>query len=84
MSDQALRDAGIQPTTMRIAIGMEDPRTLVAHLIKAAKLALDPAAPGFSTRFPTPKQIDAIYRKHYANVHKTFVEQLSPMSELLK
>jgi cystathionine beta-lyase/cystathionine gamma-synthase len=84
MSDQALRDAGIQPTTMRIAIGMEDPRTLVAHLIKAAKLALDPAAPGFSTRFPTPKQIDAIYRKHYVNVHTRYVDNLPRTADLLK
>lgn len=84
MGDQALRDAGIQPTTMRIALGIEDPRTLLVHLIKASELALDPAAPGFSKKFPSAATIDAIYRKHYAEVHKRYVEHLQPTSELMK
>lgn len=84
MSDEALRSAGIQPTTVRIAVGAEDPRTILAHIIRTSELTIDHAAPGFSKKFLSPDKIDAIYRKHYANVHKTFVEQLSPMSELLK
>lgn len=84
MSDTALRAAGIQPTTVRISIGMEDPRTLLAHLIKASQLALDPVAPGFSARFPSPEKIDAIYRKHYMAVHEKYLSSLKPMAELVK
>lgn len=84
MSDDALRQAGIQPTTLRIALGLEDPRTIIAHIIKVAQLTLDPVAPGFSDKFPKPAEIDAIYRKHYNDVHKRYVEALPPMSELLK
>jgi O-acetylhomoserine/O-acetylserine sulfhydrylase-like pyridoxal-dependent enzyme len=84
MSDQALRDAGIQPTTIRIAVGLEDPRSLVAHLIKAAKLALDPVAPGFSSKFPSAAKIDAIYRKHYIEVHGRYVKSLPSTAELLQ
>jgi hypothetical protein len=68
----------------RSAVGAEDPRTILAHIIRTSELTIDHAAPGFSKKFLSPDKIDAIYRKHYANVHKTFVEQLSPMSELLK
>nr|MCU0688984.1 PLP-dependent transferase [Phycisphaerales bacterium] len=84
MSDQALRDAGIQPTTIRIAVGLEDPRSLVAHLIKASKLALDPVAPGFSSKFPNAAKIDAIYRKHYTEVHARYVKSLPSTADLLQ
>lgn len=84
MSDDALRAAGIEPTTMRIAVGMEDPRTLIAHLMKAAMLSLEPASPGFVAKFPPPEEIDAIYRKHYIEVHTRYVTAQSPMTELVK
>src|SRR5262245_4518795 len=51
----ALLEAGITPTTIRFAIGDEDPRDLVAHLVAAAKLAIDPEVPGFSAEFPDPE-----------------------------
>ncbi|CAN5724860.1 hypothetical protein BH11PLA1_BH11PLA1_21810 [soil metagenome] len=83
MSDAALRAAGIEPTTVRIAIGIEDPRTLIAHLIKASQLILDEAAPGFSAKFPSSEKIDAIYRKHHLAVNKKVLDALAPMDELL-
>ncbi|MGQ0628298.1 MAG: trans-sulfuration enzyme family protein [Phycisphaerales bacterium] len=83
MSDAALRAAGIEPTTVRVAIGIEDPRTLAAHLVKAAELSLDPVAPGFSRRFPSMEKLDAIYRKHYTAVHKKYVDSLAPAASLL-
>lgn len=83
MSDAALREAGIQPTTVRVSVGVEDPRTVIAHLIKAAQLALDPVSPGFSGRFPEPEEIDAIYRRHYTEVHQRYAQAQRPMRELL-
>lgn len=84
MSEQALKDAGISPTTVRVAVGAEDPRTLMAHLIKAAEGTLDPVVPGFSKKFPTPEQCDAIYMKHYKAVHEKYVASQPKMTELLK
>jgi O-acetylhomoserine (thiol)-lyase len=83
MGEQALRDAGISPTTVRVAVGAEDPRTLMAHLIKAAESTLDGAVPGFSTKFPSPEQCDAIYFKHYKAVHEKYMMHQPRMSELL-
>ena len=84
MSDEALRAAGIEPTTVRVAIGIEDPRALIAHLIKASELALDPVAPGFSKKFPSPDKIDAVYRKHYLEVHKRYIDAQKGTADLLK
>ncbi len=84
MSDAALRAAGIEPTTVRVAVGIEDPRTILAHMVKVAELALDPVAPGFSRKFPSADKLDTIYRKHYMDVHKRFVEHLQPSRELMQ
>ena len=83
MSEQALKDAGISPTTVRVAVGTEDPRTLMVHLIKAAEGTLDMDVPGFSNKFPTPEQCDAIYKKHYRAVHDTHIASLPSSAELM-
>ncbi len=84
MSNDALRAAGIEPTTVRISIGIEDPRTLIAHLIKASELVLDGASKGFSTKFPSAAKIDAIYRKHYMEVHQRYIDAQPGMSDLIR
>jgi cystathionine beta-lyase/cystathionine gamma-synthase len=82
LSDEALRDAGISPSTIRIAVGDEDPRTLIAHFLRAAELALDPARPGFSSRFMSFDEIDALYRSVYQDVHTRHVNEQPSMAEL--
>jgi cystathionine beta-lyase/cystathionine gamma-synthase len=74
LDDSALREAGIAPTTIRISVGAEDPRTLLAHLIRASELAIEPQRPGFVAGFPKPAEIDAVYRRTYADVHRRYVE----------
>lgn len=84
MSLQSLADAGIAPTTMRIAVGTEDPRTLIAHLVKAAESTLDLAAPGFSGQFAGAAAVDAMYKKHYIDVHTRYVNGQPGTAELMK
>jgi O-acetylhomoserine/O-acetylserine sulfhydrylase-like pyridoxal-dependent enzyme len=84
MSPKALKDAGIALTTTRVAVGTEDPRTLMAHLIKAAESTIEDARPGFVAKFPSPQQIDAIYRKHYLDVHTRYIDAQPKMNELMK
>jgi hypothetical protein len=71
------------PTTVRVAVGAEDPRTLMVHLIKAAESTLDADVPGFSKKFPKPDECDAIYRKHYKAVHEKYLDAQPKMAELL-
>ena len=84
LDEKALREAGISPTTIRIAIGDEDPRILLAHFMRAAELALDPVDPGFSGRFMKPAEIDALYRKIYIDAHTRYVDSQPPMTTLLQ
>jgi hypothetical protein len=51
--------------------------------MKAAEGTLDLVSPGFSAKFPGPEACDAIYRKHYKDVHNRYVESQPKMAELL-
>ena len=83
LSEEALREARITPTTIRIAVGDEDPRTLIAHFIRAAELIFDPIQPGFSEKFMTMDEIDALNRKVYLDVHSRYVNAQPPMQVLM-
>jgi O-acetylhomoserine/O-acetylserine sulfhydrylase-like pyridoxal-dependent enzyme len=74
LSDAALKEAGIAPTTIRISVGDEDPRGLIAHLIQAARLAIEPDNPGFVAAFPSGAEIDRLYRETYVDVHRRYAE----------
>jgi cystathionine beta-lyase/cystathionine gamma-synthase len=74
LDDAALSEAGIAPSTIRISVGAEDPRTLIAHLIRASELAVEPEHPGFVAGFPKPDEIDAFYRSTYADAHRRYAE----------
>jgi cystathionine beta-lyase/cystathionine gamma-synthase len=83
LSIEALREAGISPTTIRISVGEEDPRTLLAHLMQAARLALEPACPGFLGYFAQPHEIDALYETTYLDVHRRYAASRPRMETLL-
>jgi O-acetylhomoserine (thiol)-lyase len=74
LDEAALAEAGISPTTIRYAVGDEDPKDLIAHFIAAAKLAIDPDVPGFSHEFMSGKEIDALVRDCYIDTHRRYAE----------
>jgi len=73
LSAEALAEGGIHPTTIRLAIGDEDPKDLIAHFIAAAKSAIDPAVSGFSRSFMSAKEIDALVEECYVETHRQYV-----------
>jgi cystathionine beta-lyase/cystathionine gamma-synthase len=83
LSEEALQEANIAATSIRIAVGEEDPRLLIAHLLRAAELALEPGSPGFLAGFPAPDEIDALYRDTYLDVHRRYAASRPRMLELL-
>ncbi len=70
LSADALRDAGITPTTIRIAVGDESPRELIGDLLQAARTAIDPEVPGFSDQFMEASAIDRMADEIYIDVHQ--------------
>lgn len=81
LSESALLGAGITPTTIRFAVGDEDPRDLLAHFISAAKLAIDPALPGFSGQFPRGDAVDKLIHDSYLGAHRAYIESKKPFEE---
>jgi cystathionine beta-lyase/cystathionine gamma-synthase len=82
LSADALTESGITPTTIRIAVGDEDPRMLLAHFVQAAKLAIEPESPGFLAQFPRAAQIDRLYESVYLAVHHKHVRSRREAREL--
>lgn len=80
LSAEDLKEAGIAPTTMRISVGLEDPRILISHIQRSAMLTLDTEIPDFSQHFPPGEEIDRIYRETYVDVHSRYVASLPDYS----
>jgi cystathionine beta-lyase/cystathionine gamma-synthase len=78
LDDQALAAAGITPTTIRFAVGDEDPRDLIAHLVATAELTIDPQVPGFSGSFPKTSAINEMIRTCYLDAHRRYIEFKTP------
>jgi cystathionine beta-lyase/cystathionine gamma-synthase len=84
LSDEALRQSGISPTTIRVSVGEEDPRTLLAHLMRAAELTFESACPGFLGHFPAPDELDRLYESTYVDVHRRYAASRPRMARLLE
>lgn len=74
MPPEALKEAGITLTTVRLSIGLEDPRSVLSHMINAARNCIDIDHPGFSSHFPKAAEIDAFFRETYVDVHRRYAE----------
>ena len=84
MDEEALAEAGIAPTTIRISVGDENPKELIAHFTAAAKLALDPVLPGFTDRFLSDKGVDELVESIYLEGHRRYIESVASMEELTR
>lgn len=83
LDEAALAESGIGPTTIRLAVGDEDPKDLIAHFIHAARLTIDPQMPGFSQRFPTSDRVDQLVRESYLSAHQRYIDSKRPFEQYL-
>lgn len=74
LDPEALRDCGISPTTLRIAVGDEDPLDLIRHLVDAARLAIDPVVPDFSKGFEPLSIARERVKTTYLESHRRYIE----------
>ncbi|MEO8498521.1 MAG: PLP-dependent transferase [Planctomycetota bacterium] len=79
----ALAASGISPTTIRLAIGNEDPKDLIAQFIQSARLAIEPHVPGFTAQFLAAEEIDKLVHDCYVDGHRRYIESKAPMAEYL-
>jgi O-acetylhomoserine/O-acetylserine sulfhydrylase-like pyridoxal-dependent enzyme len=73
LSEAALAQAGIRATTIRFAVGDEDPHDLLQHFVASSRLMLDPFAPVFSARFMAPEAVDALIKQSYVAAHQAYI-----------
>jgi O-acetylhomoserine (thiol)-lyase len=66
----ALREAGITPTTIRISVGDESPRELIRDFLAAVRNSIDPDKPGFSSRFLRGEAVDRLVDETYLDIHR--------------
>jgi len=71
---EELARTGIEATTIRFAVGDEDPRDLLEHLVETARMTIDPAVPGFSDQFPDRARITALVRDCYLDAHRRYID----------
>jgi O-acetylhomoserine/O-acetylserine sulfhydrylase-like pyridoxal-dependent enzyme len=81
LDEQSQREAGITPSTIRFAVGDEDPRDLLNHLYASARGCIDPDLPNFSSRWMSPAQADQMIRDCYLDVHRRYIDSKTPMSQ---
>ena len=83
MDEEKLKEAGIMPTTIRISVGDEDVRGLIAHFIRTSELVLDAEKVGFSRQFMTSDEVDGLYNNVYLSVHQWWIDSQPKMSDVL-
>ena len=83
LDSKAQGESGIYLTTMRIAMGTDNVRELIAHFINSAKLHIDPVIPGFSDSFMPANEIDKLYIDTCMQVSKQHYGSGASVSKML-
>lgn len=74
LNKEALLEAGIHKTTMRVSVGNENPKELIQHFMESVKLMIDPEKPGFSSSFISPGEVDKLYADTYMEVQQQLID----------
>jgi O-acetylhomoserine/O-acetylserine sulfhydrylase-like pyridoxal-dependent enzyme len=71
LSPAAQEQAQLRPTTIRIALGDEDPRDLLMHLVHAATLTLGET---FARKFMPAEAAERLIVETHAQIHRAYAE----------
>lgn len=80
LDETALLEAGIYPTTIRIAVGLENPKEVLAHFRDALYLATEEVYPGFADMCLSDEATDTLVRDTYLEVHGAHAHAFKPMA----
>lgn len=74
LDETALEEAGMTPTTVRCAVGDEDPMDLIRHFVHAAKGTIDHERPGYSEQFMSETETRQMIEQRYVAAHTKHVQ----------
>jgi O-acetylhomoserine/O-acetylserine sulfhydrylase-like pyridoxal-dependent enzyme len=83
LDPEAQAKSGIYLTTMRVAMGTDNVRELIAHFINSARLHIDPVIPSFSAQFMAASEIDDLYLQTCMRVSKQHFSSGGSISDML-
>ena len=69
LDEAALLEAGMTPTTVRCAVGDEDPIDLIRHFVSTARATIDKVHPDYSAQFMGEVEIREMIRDRYVTAH---------------
>ncbi|MGV6852878.1 MAG: trans-sulfuration enzyme family protein [bacterium] len=84
LDDAALKSANICLTTIRISVGNESVRELIAHFITACQKFIDPVHTGFSSHFMDADKVDQLVSDVTLDTHRKKLSLAPGLNELLK
>ncbi|MDP5132262.1 MAG: aminotransferase class I/II-fold pyridoxal phosphate-dependent enzyme [Paraglaciecola sp.] len=83
LDKNAQQKSGIYLTTMRVAMGTDNVKELIAHFINSARLHIDPVVPGFSSQFMSVQQIDELYIQTCRRISEQHFASSGSIKEML-
>lgn len=83
LSSDEQKKAGIELTTMRIAMGTDCVKQLIAQFIAAAKQFVEPEVPGFCDAFMSAEHLDQLYTDVARKVNDDNIAAVPSLSSLL-
>ncbi len=83
MTEEAQREAGIYLTTIRISVGAENPKQLMAYFVNAARLTIDPDCPGFTDKFMPAADVDAMIEELHLEGHRSYIKNYKPFASYM-
>ena len=69
-------EAQIFPTTIRFAMGIENPIDLIQHIIAASALSIDQAIPDFSSQFMSIEEARKMAKEIYIDMQTCYVDAI--------
>lgn len=83
LSHEEQKKAGIELTTMRIAMGTDNVKQLIAQFMLAARHFIEPASAGFCKGFMDPAQVDSLYDRISQEVSRQHYQSVPALADLL-
>ena len=76
LSAEQQQEAQIFPTTIRFAMGIENPIDLIQHVVSAAKLSIDTVVLDFSKQFMSLEEARKMAKTIYADMHRRYSDEV--------
>jgi len=83
LTAEAQEEARIYPTTMRISMGNENVKDLIAAFVNSARTHIDTVKPGFTSKFMASDKVDAMVEEVTIDIYRKSLENSPKMAELL-